>query len=84
MSFVIMLLALAMTLLYLLNFLISNSFLDIIELIGISGIFFINSGSCLVATVVFQRFLPETKGKKMNQTKKSYIENNKCSMTSNV
>jgi MFS family permease len=68
----------SMTLLYLLNFVISNSFLDIIELIGISGIFFINSGCCLVAAVVFQRFLPETKGKQMNQSRKSSIEKNNC------
>ena len=67
-----------MTLLYLLNFIISYSFLDMIEFLGISGIFFINSGCCLVAALVFQRYLPETKGKKLGKVNNKNFDHKNC------
>ena len=49
------------------NFLIAFTFPWFIDKIGIGGGFFTFAGMCLVATIFFNKYVPETKGKSLEQ-----------------
>jgi sugar porter (SP) family MFS transporter len=53
---------------------VTQSFLSIVDLIGTAGAFFLFAAFCIVTLVFVRRFLPETKGKTLEQVQEMWTD----------
>ena len=53
---------------------VTQSFLSIVELIGTAGAFFLFAAFCIVTLVFVRRFLPETKGKTLEEVQEMWTD----------
>ena len=59
---------------FLCGFFISKTFVDLLEGIGASNTFFLYGGICVVGTLLTALFVPETRGKSIDEIQKFFTK----------
>ena len=54
------------------NFILTYTFPSLITLIGMANVFLLFAGVCLIGIIVVLRYLPETKGKTLEEIERSF------------
>jgi len=57
------------------NFLVASTFLTLIETLGKSGVFLLYSGISIIGLILCYFFIPETKGKTLEEIEEDLIKN---------